>query len=226
MGERLYIITSPKDVVGAWKHTTALTFDPFIRKVIALHGATPETVEKMFHKPKEGTSIGKSFMEKVHEDYILQLYPGEKLNILQNTFLEKIEENLSWDRLCGEMLLADSSEEKSLSLWAMCREVLSNATLRSLFGDNIVQIAPEILPNFFLFDEDSWMFYYEFPKYTTRNMWNAKTNATKAVEKYFSLPKSQRPGASWLIETHEKDMRALGMDNQQISMIEFMTLFV
>jgi len=87
-------------------------------------------------------------------------------------------------------------------------------------------IRPEILPNLFLFDEDCWMFYYEFPRCAAKKMWDGKDNATKALEKYFSLPKSKRKGASWLVQTNEDDMRALGLDNQQIATMEFIVLFV
>ena len=100
---------------------------------------------------------GKCWMDLTHDDFKLQLPHGEKLDVLQDTFLSNIDRSLNWDKLSGPMVISGSrKDEKVVSLFKWCGEVLVDSATRAFFGDSIYQIAPDLLPDLFTFDNESW----------------------------------------------------------------------
>ncbi|KAF4629881.1 hypothetical protein G7Y89_g8262 [Cudoniella acicularis] len=80
---------------------------------MASFGLIPSTPDRMFQE----TFDGKSWMDICHENFKLQIHPGEKLKELHSTFLGNIDKSLQWDRLSGSMVLSNTGdEEKYLAL--------------------------------------------------------------------------------------------------------------
>ena len=103
--------------------------------------------------------------------------------------------------------------------------MLDSAT-RAFFGDRILDIDPEFIRDLITFDDDNWMFCFKIPPlFSTKakNVYAANSKMVKALTKYFGLTLEKRPGAAWMLQTFETEMRALDIDNQQIaSMIALM----
>jgi hypothetical protein len=87
----MYIVTSPDDVLSVYKNTKALDFNPIIKDIVTDFGVTSATLERMF----EERFKGKCWMDLTHDDFKLQLHPGEKLDVLQDTFLSNIDRSLN-----------------------------------------------------------------------------------------------------------------------------------
>ena len=240
MGEELYIITSAEDVSAVYRNTKALDFDPFIHNVAMAFGATKTNADKMFEVPSisekkkllgdgEGPDRPtKSFIEQSHDNYKLQLHPGPKLDELQAAFLDRIDSYLHFDKISPRITRPSSgSDIKFVSLFDWTSEVLLDAATRAFFGDSLLDIIePDLLDSFFVFDDDSWKLNYQYPRFAAKEMFGAKDKATAAFERYFSLPRRERPGAAWIIQMLEDDMRRLGMDNQQVASMIFMIYWV
>jgi len=110
MGEEIYIVTSPDDVLSVYNNTKALDFNPIIKDIMA----TLATLDGMF----EERFKGKCWMDLTHDDFKLQLHPEEKLDVLQGTFLSNIDRSLNWDKLSGPMVISGSGkDEKVVSLF-------------------------------------------------------------------------------------------------------------
>lgn len=94
--------------------TQALDFNPIIKDIMADFGVTSATLDRMF----EERFKGKCWKNLTHDDFKLQLHPGEKLDVLQGTFLSNINRSLNWDRLSGPMVISGSGkDEKVVSLF-------------------------------------------------------------------------------------------------------------
>ena len=149
MGQELYIVTSPKYVLSVYKNSRALDFDPVIRNIMSSFGLKNTTLNLMFQK----TADGKSWMDMCHDNFKLQMHPGEKLDKLQATFLKNIDDYLKWEKLSGAMVVNDlGCDKKTVSLYKWCGEVLVESATRAFFGGSIFQVDKNLLPDFFIFD--------------------------------------------------------------------------
>ena len=239
LGEELYIVTSPSDISSVYKNTKALDFDPFIHNVAMAFGASKINADKMFEKMRNArggsaepdakvSGNPKSFMEQSHENYKLQLHPGPKLEELQRVFLSRVDAYLQFDGLASRIIGSSSeSQAKVVSLLDWTSGVLLDASTRAFFGDTLLDaVQPNLLDNFIVFDDESWKLNYQYPRIAAKAMYDAKDESVAAFESYLSLPHEKRPGATWIITTLESDMRALGMETQQISSMIFMIYWV
>src|SRR5687768_12291561 len=99
MGESLYIIPSPEDVLSVFKMSKALDFDPIIGEILGKYGVHSKTIEKMT-TPHDGNS--KIWMDTSIANFKTQLHPGPQLDILQNNVLESINTSLTWEKITGQ----------------------------------------------------------------------------------------------------------------------------
>jgi hypothetical protein len=212
MGEELYILTSPEDVLIVYKETIALDFNPIIKEIMLDFGVTAQTVDKMF-VPDAGE---KHWMDLSHANFKLQMHPGDKLEVLQANFLGKIDRSLRWENISGPMVIgkSDGSKELTISLWEWCGHVLVDAATRAFFGDVMFRISPNVLKDFFIFDEQSWKLSYKYPHWAAADMYNAKTRGEATFIKYLALPKKQREDACWIVKELELGMEALGIEEE------------
>ena len=232
-GQRLYVMTSPRDISKAYKNTEALTFDNFMVSTIVRLGASRDAVQKWFplRKQVEGVLGLHGRSEKPahplhHEQCHLgenlcrqQLLPGEDLEVLQKVLMKDIQDLLHWEGIADHAVLSSSQDTKTVSLIRWSRDVLLQAATRAFFGDRLIEIDPTMFESFYTFDEQSWKLNYQFPKCLSRDMYAAKDRVIDALEIYFSLPFEERPGQSWLIGSLETEMRKLGIATRDIAAI-------
>lgn len=211
MGEELYIVTSPGDVLAVYKETAALDFDPIVREIMADFGVTEQTLDKMFDR----NFGGKHWMDQSHANFKLQMHPGEKLGVLQRIFLDNIDQSLRWEKISGPMIqeTSDDRSELTIDLWQWCGHVLDSAT-RAFFGGSLYEISPHLLDDFFIFDNESWKLSYRYPHWAAPDMYNDKAKGEATFAKYLALPKERRQDASWIIDELENGMKSLGIEEE------------
>lgn len=208
MGEVLYIVTSPSDVQSIYKEPK-LSFDAVISDFMAGFGSTPDTLQKMFDK--KGKS--KSWMDLSHDDLKLQMHPGEKFEELNNSLLLNIDSWLQWDRIVGFPIMPQPSltGSKTVSLWKWCYVVLVDSATRSMFGEAIFDIYPDVLENFYSFDEEGWKLPYKLPKFAAKKLYRTLARSQAAFGDFLALPKEQRQDSSWIVKQLEDGMIDLGV---------------
>lgn len=208
MGQEMYIVTSPSDVLAVYREPAKLDFDSIVKEIMGDFGCTDTTIAKMF--ARDGSS--KHWMDLCHDDFKLQLHPGERLETLQSTFLGNIDRSLQWDRISGPMVLPSSSPDcKVVSLWKWCGNVLVDAATRAFFGGAIYRVAPAVLADFFPFDEEAWKLPYRYPEFAARRMYEYKRKGEAAFAAYLALPRAERRDASWIVDRIEQGMRGMGV---------------
>lgn len=207
MGEDMYIVTSPTDVLSVYRETKKLDFDGFVKEVMKDFGCTEDTVTKMFDvngKPKH-------WMDTCHDNFKLQMHPGDRFEVLQADFLKKINDMLRWDRISGQSVKTFTEDSKTVSLWKWCGEVLVHAATKTFFGEAIYRVAPDVVSDFFTFDDEAWKMHYKYPKFAARDMYSAKERGEKAFTDYLSLPKEEREDAAWIVKQIEQGMGDVGI---------------
>lgn len=227
-GQKLYIMTSPQDISRIYKSTDALTLDDFMRGILLRLGASSGAVQKWL--PSSGVRIEGQATESsdsMHEDYghlgeqlcRKQLLPGKNLDILQLVLIKNIEQSLQWHKLCKHVTVYYAQEVKAVSLLSWCREIMSDSATRAFFDDCLMQIDPNLLESFYVFDELSWQLHFGYPRSLSRKMYSAKDRIIDALTVYFGRPKHERKGESWLIGNLEREIRLLGIEDRDIAAI-------
>lgn len=241
MGTKIYVMTSSQDVAVVYRNIEQLTFDEYIRGMMLQFGATPAAVDKMWRKPTSSDFLSSNDLQPnpllkplahLSDGFNRQqLHPGERLDVLQNTFLGNIHKSLTWENMSPKVILSsvpgkESTRTRTVSLIAWTREVLLDGATRAFFGDALLEIDPQLFDSFFAFDDNSWKLTYKIPRPWSTEMYASKQKAQDALKKYFMLPKDKRPGAAWIIQTLETEMKARGIDESDISAFLMMIYWV
>ncbi|KAL8962323.1 MAG: hypothetical protein Q9193_001244 [Seirophora villosa] len=235
-GQQIYVVTSPSDVSAVYKNIEQLTFDDYIEDMMLRFGASKSSVETMLRKPDEldQPSSGlqpnptkKSLLRLCESLYHQALLPGEKSETLQESFLGNIHKSLTWESMTSTVILSsDSTHHRTVSLLNWTREVLLDGATKAFFGNRLTELEPKLYEKFVYFDDNSWKFTYKVPRLWSSDIYAAKKTAQDAMEAYFNLPKEQRPGATWLIQSLEAEMRARSIGESDIAAILMMTFWV
>lgn len=237
-GEKLYFLVSPDDVSNLYKNTTSLAFDEVVYELSITFGVSRDAMDKVYHRPtNEADDVVsqklqiknprlKSLAQLNNDFWKQQLVPGEIYYALQENFLRYIDKSLHCIDNSANYVVSSNMEtgEKTVSLLRWTQEVLLDAALRAFFGDQILVLEPD-LPNHFLeFDDDNWKLWYKWPN--AKKMHTAKFKVIKTLIRYLALPKEERPGAAYIVETMETTQRALGTSEEDIAKILCMVVFV
>lgn len=163
------------------------------------------------------TNKPKSWMDTCHDDFKLQMHPGERLAVLQDTLQGQLDRLLQWDRIVGVVhkSLDDKGDPtvKVVSAWQWCRHVLVDAATRAFFGAAVYRVAPDLLADFYTYDDDAWKQHYGYPRFAARDMYEAKERCGRAWAAYLSLPAEERGDASWITKKLEEGLKGLGIDD-------------
>lgn len=234
-GQQIYVMTSASDVSTVYKNIEQLTFDDYIEDMMLRFGASKEAVGKMMRTPDQleeamaslqPNPSKKSLLHHCQSLYHQALHPGENLDTLQDNFFGRIHTSLTWDLMSPKVILSSCARHRTVSLLAWTKETLLDGATKAFFGDRLIELEAELYENFFYFDDNSWKFTYKIPRPWSNDIYAAKKTAQDAMDAYFQLPQQQRPGAAWLIQTLEAEMRARGIGSTDIAALLMMTFWV
>lgn len=237
-GEKLYFLVSPNDVTNLYKNTTSLAFDRIVYELSITFGVSRDAMDNVYHRPtSEADDVVcqklqiknpqfKSLAQLNNDFWKQQLVPGETYYALQEKFLIYIEKSLQCNDNSPKFVVSSNmvTGQKTVSLLRWTQEVLLDAALRAFFGDKILALEPDLPDHFLDFDDDNWKLWYKWPN--AKKMHEAKSKVIKTLRRYLALPKEERPGAAYIVETMETTQRALGTSEEDIAKILCMVVFV
>ncbi|KAL8980434.1 MAG: hypothetical protein Q9205_004475 [Flavoplaca limonia] len=229
MGQKLYIVTSPQDVSAIYKNTTTLTFDEFVRDMMLSFGASEEGVRKMWESPRTGGNVGSLHKVLAHagEDYYRQqFHPGDRLNDLWTNIQDRMSLCLQWCTITGENQLSTQHDVKSVSLMSLCQHALLSSATSAVFGDRLLELAPNLLKAFIVFDDESWKLTYKLPPFLAKDMHKARQQIFTALQSYFALPRRERAGTTWAVDVLETEMRRIQIEDHDIAALFGMPFWV
>lgn len=170
-----------------------------------------------------GESLG-VLAQKIH---VNQLYPSDNLVALQHQVKAWIDSYLTVDNL-----QTDYSHKPSqgacvqVSLYQWCSNVFVQLGQHIYFGETLERIDPGMPAAFLEFDELIWKMLYQYPGFLSQDMSVPRTRVIAALRRYFQLPRKERVGkVAWLIDTMEDEIRALGIDDENLAILMFHLYF-
>ncbi|TGZ76701.1 cytochrome P450 [Ascodesmis nigricans] len=190
-GERLYILTNPKDVRQLYRKTRQLSFSPFVETIVLNVYHFDE------HDFKTLTAVhpvtGATILGETHGFYRHHLLPGERLNTLKARYIQELEHSME--------NITFPSEGVNLFPW-VCDTIGSTST-SSVFGRGLLERNPGLLKDLWVFDELHLWMISGMPRYFTQPGFDARDRLLTAVEEYFDqgyAKKEERLDMVWMRE--------------------------
>jgi hypothetical protein len=214
-------MSSPQEISITHRSTATLTYDKFIRETLLSLGASREAVDTWIplYDQAHTNLLHKEFLHIGQRLCQQQLLAGKESETLQHVLLRRIEASLAWHKIPEKITLSSTPEKKTVSLLGWCREVLLESATHAFFGDRLLEIEPNLLKIFSIFDASSWKLHYGYPRFLSRELYAARDKIHTALVTYLKLPKEKRPDAAWLIHGFETEMRRLGIEEEDIAAV-------
>lgn len=232
-GQTFYVVTHAKQSVAVYKDTESLSFEEFVQILMRTNGNDEDTIRKVssrlprdkggFPNPEGLSLIG--LAERMH---IHQLHPGENLRVLQGKVRHWINRQLNFDVIAKQCTFCPSrdSAQIQLPLYEWTSDYFVRLGQHVYFGDVLDQVDPTYSNAYITFDEVVWKMLYQYPPFLCRDMTAPRDQMMASLKAYFRLPREQRRDqAAWIINNMEDEMRAIGVDDENIAIMVFHLYF-
>lgn len=226
-GQTVYVVTSAQDVTSTFRNVDDLAFDDFVKGLLTRAGSSLEGVGAMFDKPARNSPFFKSNPQSDWADKPLsffseriirsQLISRDQQKVFQTAVLRYAREQLRFETIPKEAIVAESHGEKIVSLHAWTRTTLLKAMTTAMYGTSLLTIDPLFLQTFHHFDVDSWKLTFKIPALFAPRLFAAKGRLQRAFDTYYDMPAEQRADACWMIKALEAEMRAEGHSSTDVS---------
>lgn len=196
-------------------------------------GASSQSVEAMWstlpnstaHKPGAPHVDLQKWQDKPVKEICLMLFrhflnPGHNLDTLLDVLLGSIHQRMSWNMISESLIDPNHSQDCTLSLSQWAQDVLLEGATKSFFGDTLLEIEPQLLDSFAMFDETSWKLSYRIPEMFAGDCKKSKAIGEQALGRFFDLPIEQRPDTSLVICEIEKVLRIAGIGSADMGICE------
>ncbi|KAK3987476.1 cytochrome P450 [Cladorrhinum sp. PSN332] len=147
--------------------------------------------------------------------------PGENLRTLEARFLDYYNRNLRVEVISDGTNSAITCKHVDVSLYGWISQFTARTTERSMFGERLSRNHPDLARNLLIYDEFIWQDLYQCPSILTGKLTAAKKSMLRSMKEHFQTPRSQRPGASWVTETLEDELRAPSVSEDDMAIFMF-----
>lgn len=218
--KKLYIITAPLDVAAAYRDNTALKFDGHLIELLHNFGFTQDAMRRAWHKPQPGdwcyipnNEVNPDQLDFIHlteETYKKQLLPGPRMDVMCGAFIDALHQSTRWDKL--DYYTASTEGPKTISLYALCRFCMVDATTRSIFGRHLNDIEPRIVQHMLGFNDNAWMVFFRYPDFFGLPVTEPRKKIMDALRTFIQLPEEQRSEQSWAVKNIIAAQEIIGID--------------
>ena len=228
-GQVIYIVTSPEDVQYLYKQTTTISWLRFVQDIYRWIGISQPNIDKLWQIPTEEQRkmypVRKFPPNQMVEEYQFhQLLPGEKMDKIAKTFVDYIDESVRWQTLqkrCS-YIHHSSSDGLTLSLMDWTAEIFIHATTEIYWGKSIWKVAPNLLTSFLAWEETTWKYVFQLPKFLSRDMYAAKDQLVDGFTAYYGQPKDKREDVTYYVTAAEKELRDISFDDHDIAKVNML----
>ena len=214
-GEKLYVVTSPTDVSAIYRNNTTLSWDAMLNDLLVAFGVNAKAIPRLWQKPDwDPTSpdqkhSGSSVIHSTLDLYKRQLLPGKNLDKFSGSLLGYINGSLRWESVSQRGVAMSK-----VSLKDFCADILVDALTRTLFGDRILEVEPELVKSLLDFNDDAWMLIFHYPQSAASKLMKARHKILQGFQKYMQGPDETRSDRAWLIEETMRQQETLGIGDE------------
>ena len=106
-----------------------------------------------------------------------------------------------------------AKDTRRISVFKLCEHELVEAITKSMFGDLIYEIEPDLTQSLLDLNDDVWMLIFHYPQFAAKKLYRARQKILNALETYVQSPEHAREDESWLIRTVIRQQGVAGVDD-------------
>jgi hypothetical protein len=233
--EKIYCITFPEQVSACYKNTKTLSWDEFLNTLMTGFGLTKDALELLWLRPEPGSPawvdpyginpLKKDLVHVIEDIYKAQLLPGDKLDRLRETILVLLDAECRWANMPKSAVDTPLCNISCKRIWLFpyCRTMMTNAATKSMFGDKVHQICPDITSHIMTVSDYAWMNVFGLPKFLSPTNQAALNTCLGILKQYLKIPQEEREEQEcWAITMAIDAMRRHGMNEQSQAAILLM----
>ena len=228
-GQVIYVVTSPEDVQSLYKHTATISWTRFVQDIYRWIGISQPNINKLWQPPtveqKTTHPMRKLPPNQMIEEYqFRQLISGENLEKIAKGMVGYVDERVRWQQLKEKSpyVLKSSSEFVTLSLMDWTADIFIHSLTEIYWGKSIWEVAPNLIETFLKWEETTWKYVFQLPKFLSRDMYAAKDQLVDAFTAYYGQPKNKREDATYYVEAAEEELRDIAFDDHDIGKVNML----
>ena len=228
-GQVIYIVTSPEDVQTLYKSTLTISWLRFIQDLYRWIGIPQSKIDSLWRVPSEPEKVTYPVQklpptQRMSEYHTQQLLPGEKLDTMTQKFLSYVDERLRWQELYASKhcILESSSDSVKLSLMDWTADVFIRASTEIYWGKSIWKVAPNLIDAYLQWEETSWKYVFQLPRFFSRDMYAAKDQLLDGFAAYFGQQKDKREDATYFVTMTEEELRGLAFSDHDVGKVNML----
>ncbi|KAI2610572.1 putative cytochrome p450 [Hypoxylon sp. NC1633] len=228
-----YVVTDAKQSAEVYKNTEALSFEEFVQTLMRENGSDEDTIKAIYSPlPSDKTGFpnpeGLSLGVLAQRMHVHQLHPGDYMGVLQRKAQDWINNELNLDGLVRQCKYSrlQSSTTIQLPLYEWTSDYFVRLGQHIYFGNVLNKVDPAYATAYVVFDEVIWKMLYQYPAFLCRDMIAPRDQMIASLKSYFQIPQDQRRDqAAWIINAMEDEMRAIGVDDENLAIVVFHLYF-
>ena len=218
-GKKFYVLTNEKDATATFQNTTTISQDKHTRDLMLKFGVGPSGMKKIWSdfkvenskRPDEKKLQPKSLVYRSEELCCKQLSPGAKLDDFTDTLCSVLAKSLRHEDLPRRHV--DWKDGSTVTLMDFCADAALTTMARSLFGDLIYDITPDLSQCLYDYNEEAWKtLLIQYPTFAARKLHRAKHKILTTLYEFLKSPMEQRYGQSELIKALLEEQEFAGLD--------------
>lgn len=235
-GEKLYVLTSPRDMRTVRENTSTLSRYELTRDFIIALGLKPTVGKEICRSSTQSDTLSLLLRSGALQKPVIQVAGNnvetqipildQPLNSLRDEFIWHIEQSMNWNCLSAKYTHFTNIDEKEISLLGWCRDVMVNAATRSYFDEALLQIEPNLSQIVFDFDNETCRSITKYPRKLENLSSAAKEKGIAAFTAYLKLSKLQRAGEAQFVRDLEEEYRQLGLDDENLAPLMMIVYWV
>ena len=201
-----------------------------LNELLVSFGVDPSAISKLWAKPttvgvvskkNDGNLEPSQGLSAVHftlDLYKKQLLPGPRFEVMSDTLLGHIDNMLERENVKAHY----GASVNSVSLKDFCGRIMVEALTRTLFGNGIFDVEPNIVQYIIDFNQDAWMLVFKYPQPAGSKLNRARDMLLNAFVAYMQGPPEVRSGPAWLIEIVMKQYESLDVRDEDRAALTLM----
>lgn len=219
-GQKLYIITSAEATKYFYRNTTALNFTAFQLDTLKQFGMSAAGCALM----RESVSECAKGRDQRNVDLIVDvhhrnLHSTATLDQIARPIVQFISSTLHNETLPQECVRSSviNGNGKIVSLYILCEEVILRANITGFWGQDLLQIAPDLVSTTSTLDRCFHNLLLRMPRVLEPEVYNLRDKVLDYFNRYMDIPAESRQYVSPLIKELEQTSRDLGLSQPDIA---------
>ena len=190
-----------------------------LNDLLIAFGVDSDIIPKLWQKPvlaenfKMSWGASPKVLSPIHatlDYYKKQLLPGERLDQFATSLFGHLDQSLRW----GSLLSRYGRSTNRISLKDFCADILVDALSRSMFGNRIFELEPELIRCMIDFNDDAWMLIFKYPQAADSKLHISRRKLLEFFRRYMQSSAEFRRGQAWVIDKALQDLDAIDMRDE------------